>query len=134
MNKVLRFLAALAAISFIAACTANTEKLDGSQWRLISLNGKELPANIEITLEFKDGRIGGKGACNGYGADYTQKGSKLEIGPAVSTMMYCEGVMDIETEHFKAFGEVVSFSLAGEKLYLLSAAGEQLLVFGKYSI
>ena len=134
MNKVLRFMTASVAIFFVAACTANAEKLDASQWRLISMNEKELPANIEITLEFKDGRIGGKGACNGYGADYTQIGSKLEIGPAVSTMMYCEGMMDIETEHFKAFREVVSFSLAGEKLYLLSAAGEQLLVFGKYSL
>lgn len=117
--------------ALLASCAPAAAKLDGSQWQLSVMNGKAIPSDVEITLEFVNGRAGGKGACNGYGADYKQSGEKLKLGPAVSTMMYCEGVMEIEFEYLKAFGEVVSFEIEDSKLFLKNSNGMRMLEFLK---
>jgi heat shock protein HslJ len=44
--------------------------------------------------------------------------------------MYCEGVMDSESEFNTTFATVKSFRLEGERLSLLDADGQVVLVFG----
>ena len=123
---------ALSLALVVSACApAADPKLDGSEWQLVELNGSPLPVYVKIMLSFKDGLAGGQGACNGYGADYTQDGYTLALQPAMSTLMYCEGVMEYETSYLQAFNEVKSFRLENDTLSLLDEGGAVLLVFGK---
>lgn len=113
------------------AASASAPSLNGSEWQLTELNGKKLPVHVRITLVFKDGKAGGTAACNGYGADYKQDGAKLSLGQAVSTLMFCEGMMDYERDYLAAFGKVKSFKLENDVLSLLDEKSAVLLVFGK---
>lgn len=121
----------LFALLLSACAPATTPDLNGTEWQLTKLNGKSLPVYIRITLSFKDGQAGGSAPCNGYGAGYVQDGSNLALEPAISTMMYCEGVMDYEGEYLQAFDKVKSFSVENDALRLLDESGAVLLVFGK---
>ena len=116
--------------TLLSACSGAT-KLDGSSWQLTTLNGEKLPIYIQISLDFKEGQAGGKAPCNSYGAGYTQKGSNLTFEPAVSTLMYCDGVMEYESAYLDAFGAVKSFELENDELSLLDENGAVVLVFGK---
>jgi heat shock protein HslJ len=123
---------ALSLALVLSACApAAAPDLDGTEWQLVELNASSLPVYVKIMLSFKDGQAGGQGACNGYGADYTQDGYTLALQPAVSTLMYCEGVMEYETSYLQAFNQVKSFQLENDQLSLLDENDNVLLVFGK---
>jgi len=105
--------------------------LDGTEWGLSEMNGEALPGDVDINITFSEGQVSGQSACNRYFAEYTQDGSKLSIGLAGSTQMYCEGLMDYETDYLQALAEVESFELSGDSLKLLDQAGNAILVFRK---
>ena len=128
---ILLALTLLFAMLLSACAPAAAPDLNGTEWQLYELNGEKLPLYVQITLSFKDGQAGGQGACNGYGAGYVQDGSKLALEPAVSTMMYCEGVMEYEADYLAAFSKVKSFRLENDTLSLLDESGAVVLVFGK---
>ena len=116
--------------AMLSAC-ASALNLEGTDWQLTELNGQKLPVYISITLGFKDGQAGGNASCNGYGGSYTLNGSALTIKDVFSTMMYCDGVMDYETDYLAALGEVRSFRLENDVLSLVDESGAVRLVFGK---
>lgn len=59
-------------------------------WRLASLSGKDVPASITSTLEIAaDGKVSGRGGCNGFGGNATLKGRTIRFSRMVSTMMAC---------------------------------------------
>lgn len=130
-QSILLALTLLFAILLSACAPAAAPDLNGTEWQLTELNGKSLPVYIRITLSFQDGQAGGSAPCNGYGAGYVQDGSNLALEPAMTTLMYCEGVMDYEAEYLQAFSNVKSFRLENEVLSLLDESGAVLLVFGK---
>ena len=115
----------------LSACTPAAPKLDGTDWKIIEMNGSAVPENITITLKFKDGNAGGTAACNSYGANYKQDGSQLTFEPPASTMMYCEGMMNYESDFFTALGSIRSFKLDTDRLSLLDDSGVVRLLFGK---
>lgn len=128
---VLTFLFGALLSACVGPAVTSVPRLDGTDWQLIELNGKQLPIQILITLGFKDGQAGGNAACNSYGASYTQNGSTLTFDEAISTMMYCEGVMDYEIEFLAAFSKVNSFRFENDALSLLDGSGAVILVFSK---
>ena len=59
-------------------------------WRLASLGGKDVPASINTTLEIAaDGKVSGRGGCNGFGGTATIQGRVIRFSRMVSTMMAC---------------------------------------------
>lgn len=59
-------------------------------WRLASLGGKDVPASIATTLEIAaDGKVSGRGGCNGFGGNAMLKGRTILFSRMVSTMMAC---------------------------------------------
>lgn len=96
----------LTALAFITACTtagaAGPESLSG-KWRFVTIDG-EKPVSSKSELTIGEGRIGANVGCNGMGGDLLIKGGKLVIGGVVSTMMYCDGIMDQE----RAVSELLS--------------------------
>ncbi len=144
MNKTkMRFVTWLLAGLVLAACTPHaaddqptgndgqdsTVSLDGSEWVLLSLNGQ--PPVAQATIQFADGQAGGTTGCNHYGGSYQASDDTLTIGQMMMTEMYCvdEGVMEQEQAFTVALGTVTGYRLAAERLELLDAAGNVVLVF-----
>jgi heat shock protein HslJ len=65
------------------------DSMENSGWRVISINGIELPHEREAMLEFAQGRMSGSIGCNRLGAEYGYKDKKLSFGPMISTKMGC---------------------------------------------
>ena len=109
----------------IAACASRDTgpPLDGTSWGLTT--------SPVITLQFAEGSATGSGGCNHYRATYTESGSTLAFGPAVSTKRACvEPERNRqETEYFDALNRVASFAISGGRLTLRDAAGATLLEF-----
>ena len=109
----------------VAACAsrATGPSLDGTSWTLTT--------SPVITLRFAEGSATGSGGCNQYRATYTESGSTLALGPAISTKRACvEPERNRqETEYFDALNRVASFAISGERLTLRDAAGTTLLEF-----
>lgn len=59
-------------------------------WRLASLGGTDVPASINTTLAISaDGKVSGRGGCNGFGGSATLRGRTIRFSRMVSTMMAC---------------------------------------------
>lgn len=59
-------------------------------WRLAGLGGAETPASIATTLVIAaDGKVSGRGGCNGFGGNAMLKGRTIRFSRMVSTMMAC---------------------------------------------
>ncbi len=105
-------------------------QLEGKTWQLTSYyNGKDsiqaVLGTATITAEFAEGKMAGSAGCNSYSATYTQAGSKLTFGPAISIEMACAeaGVMEQESAYLALLPTVVSYRMEGERLTLFNAQG-----------
>ncbi|ABX04623.1 MAG TPA: META domain-containing protein [Herpetosiphon sp.] len=65
-------------------------ELIGSRWNVLTINGQPIigPNPLPLTIDSAS-QVSGNGGCNGYGGGITIDGSKLTIGPLVSTLMAC---------------------------------------------
>ncbi len=118
--------------------------LSGTEWRLVAMNGK---APLEdrssmgehtITLLFQDAELEGNAGCNSYGGRYEVDGARLRY-PGVgiwSTAVACfseDGTdfMSQEEMYLRTLRQADSYLIAGDRLELMSAGGEPILVFEK---
>lgn len=105
--------------------------LDGTEWRLETLDGEAVPAEAEITATFAEGRVAGKSGLNRYFAAYTVDGQTLTLGQAGSTMMAGpEHLMALEKAYLEALKATRTYRVAAGKLELWDGNGTQRLVFG----
>ncbi|HET9722726.1 MAG TPA: META domain-containing protein [Actinomycetota bacterium] len=110
--------------------------LEGTAWRLDGIAGdgdtvSSILAGTEITATFdSEGKVAGRGGCNGYGATYTADGDAIQIGEIAATQMACApDVSAQETAFFDALGRAATFGIEGSTLTLHDAAGGFLLSF-----
>jgi heat shock protein HslJ len=112
--------ALLIALPFLAACAhpvATSADLTGSQWRFVSIDGAA-PASDKARLEFLRDRISASAGCNGLGGAWEAKGGRLVTGPFISTMMYCDGLIEQERALGALFEAKPSYALQGDRLTL----------------
>lgn len=114
-----------------SACAERQTPLEGSEWTLVSLNGKLPIEEHPITLQFKGTEVGGNAGCNSYGGGYEVDGTRLRLQGIAGTAMAClpEAVMDQEVEFHRTLQQVDSYRIAGDRLELMNAGGQQVLVF-----
>ncbi len=109
--------------------------LDGSKWVLSSINGKSLVEGSNVTLSFADGRAGGFGGCNSYGAGYVATGGgTLTIAEIEVTLQLCQtpaGVMEQERAYVEALSEAAVYQVTHSHLEIGGAAGQTTLVFAR---
>ena len=119
------------AIGVLAACaktisaTPPTEtpltQLAGSEW---GLNGYDTPF-IQFGAK---GEMNGNGGCNNFGGSYEVNGSRLIVGPIMSTKKACFGdVMKMETGFFKALQKAHRFEATHSQLFIFDENNVELL-------
>ena len=86
---------------------------------------------MEVTLNVSaDGRIGGKGGCNVYGADFSIVDGKLKVSAPISTMMFCDELTNgFERKFLDVIQNADTFSLKDKKLTITSTKRHTYLVF-----
>jgi heat shock protein HslJ len=113
----------------LAACASSrTPDLSGA-WTLVAFGdpSNSTPAlpNVETSIQFDQGKMGGNVGCNSFGGDYTQAGNSLSFGPIMSTEMYCEATSAQEQAVLSVFaaGGKLAVQLEGGNLVITAADG-----------
>ena len=109
MKKIIVFAAMAAGISFLSSCC---QKVDiAGDWTVNEVNGETLPALLEgqeapfLSFDPEEGRLHGNTGVNIINSTYSIDGNKLELGPAMSTMMAGpQEWMETEREILDALG------------------------------
>jgi heat shock protein HslJ len=124
---------------FLFGCSPVATDLAGTEWELVSLNGKDIIEGTDITLIFAEEYLGGEMGCNGYGGSpdggkYRATGGgtfTLDL-PLAVTLQLCtepEGIMDQEAAYIVALRNAAKFRLADNRLEIDNGAGETILIF-----
>lgn len=138
---ILAGLMVLIPILFSAGCIGNSPvpaelQLNGTSWTLTDYvsNGssQHILDGTTITMLFSDeGRITGSAGCNHYFASYEMSSTKIAIGQAGSTEMYCmgTGVMEQESTYLSLLHEAVSLTAGNTTLSFADSKGTTILSF-----
>ncbi len=138
---ILAGLMVLIPVLLSAGCIVNSPvpaepQLNGTSWTLTDYvsNGSSLHIldGTTITMLFSDeGRITGSAGCNHYFASYEMSGTKIAIGQAGSTEMYCmgTGVMEQESTYLSLLHEAVSLTAGNTTLSFADSKGTTILSF-----
>lgn len=136
MTRPTTFAAVLSVLLLAVGCAATGERggeaspasLVGTAWVCRSIDGAAVPASDAPTLRFEeDGRIGGSGGVNRYGAELRRTGSSIEVAPIMSTKMAAEPArMEIESRYFEALRRANRLERGGDELHLFD--GDRLLL------
>jgi uncharacterized lipoprotein YbaY len=97
--------------------------LDAKTFRVVSIDGVDVPAGSNYTLEFREGSVYAK-VCNSMFGGYSLNGGNIE-GTLASTLMFCAepvGIMDVEDAIKSLFNGGASASLS-KGLLTLSGGG-----------
>jgi len=114
---------------------SNEVYLENTHWRLISFGaiGAEAPPveGSMISLILADGRAGGFGGCNAYGATYQVDGQSISFDELTSTLRACADgrVTAQEQRFFEALQTAGSYVLEGNQLRITSGDGAGMLIF-----
>lgn len=95
-----------------ADLTGVTWQLDGSS---IASLASDSPSDAVVTIEFADGRVGGRAACNSYGGAYqaSDDGTIAFESFSVTEMACDEPLMALEAAYLTALGQVTGFGVGG---------------------
>lgn len=121
------FIAALVVISSGSSVIAETPEKDKSPlervklWTLLSLEEKPIHLSKPMTFTFENGRVSVSGGVNRLSATYTLNGSKITIGPVMSTRTAGDpALMALDAKVSETLTTVDEFSAGSEGLSLLS--------------
>ena len=107
--------------------------LEGTHWRASELAGQATPAQdaaTEAHLVFEaGGRVTGSDGCNRITGTYVVKGNAVTFGQLATTQRACLNAPPTAPAFHDALKSGTSFSLVGDRLELLDAAGKRVAVF-----
>lgn len=108
--------------------------LPGLPWQLVSFGAPGVEALVTpqgaITIQFEEnGRAGGSGGCNRYGARYTVQGQTIAFAGVFSTRKACPGgsVMEQERRYFAALEAAARYQVVGDQLIIETNDGQRLV-------
>jgi heat shock protein HslJ len=110
----------LLALPLLIGCATPQPANNGlttGKWALTAIDGAP-PKSPRAGMEFLARRISATAGCNGLGGEYTVKGDRLVTGPFVSTMMYCDGLMEQERALAALFEAQPSYRIEADRLTL----------------
>ena len=109
------------------------DELDGTHWKLQTINGSNLIENYYASMYFRPEQIMGDDGINTYAGYYILEApNNLVISNCAFTLMGSTAERNEQEQRFtKAFGNVVNYHLEGNKLILSDVSGQPSLVFLK---
>lgn len=105
---------------------APVASLNGTNWRVLSINGVRTPAS-NFYLNFMPDRIGARFGCNTLGASYSQNGNVVNAGPVMATRMACPD-MTFENQGSRILEQPMTVSGFGNRITLSNRNGSIELV------
>lgn len=115
-----RSLLAAATLASATACAAGAPRpvqLSNTVWTVSSIDGAS-PKSPRAEIRFLPDRISATAGCNGLGGSWRIDKDQLVGGPFMSTMMYCEGLMEQERTLAAVLGGKARIDLSGQSLTL----------------
>lgn len=105
------------------------DALDGSEWRLSNLPGRNLaqvPVQRRPTIAFADGRMSGRGLCNNLTAAYTLGApGELRMGRVGGATLPCREVESLERHFIRQLEDVTGYRIDGDRLVLVTRRGRE---------
>lgn len=100
--------------------------LTGTRWQLVEVNGHQIIAGMNtgqppylLLPGGTDSLVQGFGGCNGFFGTYKAgPADRLRFAGMGSTMMACEGKMEVETAFLSALEHTDSYAITGDTLSL----------------
>ena len=102
--------------------------LEGTHWRLASLNGQPVPTpagvrEVFLSLDGAQRRASGFAGCNQFFAGYTLSGSALRFDRPGATLMACPALAQ-EQAYLNAITTTASWRVTGDRLQLIDGQGK----------
>jgi len=111
-----------------AGASSDAAALEGPEWALVSLGGRKVEGEREVSARFDNGQLTGFASINRYFGSYTVEDGRLSVGPIAATKMGGpEPLMRQEDAFLRALETASAFTRSGETLTITTDAGE--LVF-----
>jgi heat shock protein HslJ len=112
----------------VSGCGGGTiaaNNLAGTNWSVVSVNGRPVPGGGDYYVRFTDKQLSAKFGCNSMGGQYRLNGDHLAVGSMQQTLIDCpEPAASFEREASDLFrGNVRVEKIGGERLLLVSEAG-----------
>ena len=104
--------------------------LVGTEWELLSLNGRQPVEGSEITIAFTEDEISGNAGCRGYRGTYRASGDDISFPELGMTDPECAGSEALilqEGEYTTSLEWATNYRLSEGQLEILTARGETLL-------
>jgi heat shock protein HslJ len=97
------------------------DTLERTVWRVVSINGPEIPAEQGALVAFGDGRMSGSVGCNRLGADYKFRERTVSFGPVMSTKMACaDPIGKLEYAFVTVLGALAATDFPGDGTMVLT--------------
>jgi heat shock protein HslJ len=101
----------------------NERPLEGTNWLLIELNGKEistvaLKTPVSVFYQKEGNRVNGFAGCNSFTGGYKVEGSKIVCTALASTKMFCQETMEMETLFLNVLQAEHSYKMEGAHMIL----------------
>lgn len=103
------------------AASAQSQRLDGKQWNLAEINGKphsNSAAFIEFDVNRK--RFSGNAGCNRLFGGVSFGRSAMRFSGIGTTRMFCDELIDSESEFLNALRKVTRYQVRGNKLTMFA--------------
>jgi heat shock protein HslJ len=125
MSSTIRNLLVLSVVFSMTATTAVADRLSGSAWQAIRLNGQQVAKPETVTLAFADGRGAGSSGCNRYSGPVTIGKGTLRFGDIMSTRMACidDAAMRTEADYLRALAGAGRWTLSTRGRLVLTGSG-----------
>jgi uncharacterized membrane protein len=112
----------------VSGCGGGTiagNTLAGTNWSVISVNGKLAPGGADYYVQFGDKALSAKFGCNGMGGGYKLNGDHLAVGNLQQTLMGCpEPAASFERDAGVMLRSNIRVEkVGGDRLRLVSEAG-----------
>lgn len=123
MKNAIKSLVLILSLSLISCEEKNLE----GNYNVIEVSGEDMSGHgITLNIENQEGlRVGGNNSCNTYGADITNDGgNNIEVGPIMSTKMYCQEKRDIERAYMEQLANVKSYRFSHGELHMMNESGK----------
>jgi heat shock protein HslJ len=141
MMPIRALLAAVATMFILTACAAeppasltrvsHPTNLAVTSWRLLSVQGRSVPAGPDVTLEFNGDQVSGNGGCNTFGGQFTYEPATgaLALSSLFSTMRACvePARNDVETAYLKALQSAAVANMDSAGHLVLTGSGAELV-------